>query len=195
MECGDSSPLSGEGFSLHRFCRWPWWNGADRPGWNPISQSMQWRERSPASIRALGGPFSGGTCLSGPSVKVGSSIRFHRGLKSRAKSGAKAPHSIWSAAIHRRFLVKALAFTGFAVGPGGTELTGRGGTRSPNPCNGGNVPRPPFVPWEVRFPEGPACRVRRTAIDDPSLLSGHDKRAPPTFSGGTCLSRPLCNVR
>ena len=36
---------------------------------------------------------------------------FTRGLKSRAKSGAKAPHSIWSAAIHRRFSVKALAFT------------------------------------------------------------------------------------
>jgi len=37
--------------------------------------------------------------------------RIWRGLKSRAQSGAKAPHSIWSAAIHRRFWVKALAFT------------------------------------------------------------------------------------
>ncbi|ASV73111.1 hypothetical protein THTE_0509 [Thermogutta terrifontis] len=36
-------------------------------------------------------------------MNVGSSIRFRRGLKSRAESGAKAPHSIWSAAIHRRF--------------------------------------------------------------------------------------------
>jgi len=25
-------------------------------------------------------------------------------------------------------------------------------------------------------------------------LLGHDKRAPPTFSGGTCLSGPSCNV-
>jgi hypothetical protein len=49
--------------------------------------------------------------LSGPRLNVRSSIAFRRGLKSRAESGAKAPHSIWSAAIHRRFLVKALAFT------------------------------------------------------------------------------------
>ncbi|WP_297033842.1 hypothetical protein, partial [Thermogutta sp.] len=40
---------------------------------------------------------------------------FRRGLKSRAESGAKAPHSIWSAAIHRRFSVKALAFTTLAL--------------------------------------------------------------------------------
>ena len=40
---------------------------------------------------------------------------FRRGLKSRAESGAKAPHSIWSAAIHRRFTVKALAFTNLAL--------------------------------------------------------------------------------
>jgi hypothetical protein len=36
---------------------------------------------------------------------------LRRGLKSRADSGAKAPHSIWSAAIYRRFSVEALAFT------------------------------------------------------------------------------------
>ena len=36
----------------------------------------------------------GGTCLSGPSFNVGSSIAFSRGLKSRAESGAKAPHSM-----------------------------------------------------------------------------------------------------
>ncbi|GIX01653.1 MAG: hypothetical protein KatS3mg112_0590 [Thermogutta sp.] len=57
----------------------------------------------------------GGTRSSGPSFDIGSSIAFRRGLKSRAESGAKAPHSIWSAAIHRRFLVKALAFTTLAV--------------------------------------------------------------------------------
>ncbi|GIX01455.1 MAG: hypothetical protein KatS3mg112_0392 [Thermogutta sp.] len=37
----------------------------------------------------------GGTCLSRPPFNVGSSIAFRRGLKSRAESGAKAPHSIW----------------------------------------------------------------------------------------------------
>ncbi|ASV72991.1 hypothetical protein THTE_0389 [Thermogutta terrifontis] len=36
----------------------------------------------------------GGTCLSGPPFNVGSSIAFHRGLKSRDESGAKAPHSM-----------------------------------------------------------------------------------------------------
>ncbi|GIX01853.1 MAG: hypothetical protein KatS3mg112_0790 [Thermogutta sp.] len=40
---------------------------------------------------------------------------LRRGLKSRAESGAKAPHSIWSAAIYRRFWVKALAFTTSAI--------------------------------------------------------------------------------
>jgi hypothetical protein len=70
--------------------------------------------------------------LSGPFVNVRSWIPFQRGLKSRAESGAKAPHSIWSAAIHRRFSVKALVFT--------TVLSARlarqrpvGGTRSSNP--------------------------------------------------------------
>ncbi|ASV73406.1 hypothetical protein THTE_0804 [Thermogutta terrifontis] len=58
--------------------------------------------------------FLGGTCLSRPPFDVGWSIAFRRGLKSRAESGAKAPHSIWSAAIHRRFFVKALAFTTLA---------------------------------------------------------------------------------
>gem|GEM_PF-3147767 len=35
-----------------------------------------------------------GTCVSGPSFNVRLSIVFRRGLKSRAKSGAKAPHSM-----------------------------------------------------------------------------------------------------
>jgi len=41
--------------------------------------------------------------------------------KSRVESGAKAPHSmecgdlLWSAAIYRRFAVKALAFTNLGV--------------------------------------------------------------------------------
>ncbi|ASV76944.1 hypothetical protein THTE_4343 [Thermogutta terrifontis] len=65
----------------------------------------------------LSGPFfsegracqvhiSGGTCLSGPFVNVRSWIPFQRGPKSR---------TLWSAAIHRRFLVKALAFTTLAL--------------------------------------------------------------------------------
>jgi hypothetical protein len=65
----------------------------------------------------LSGPFfsegracqvhiSGGTCLSRPPFNVGLSISFHRGLKSR---------TLWSAAIHRRFIVKALAFTTLAL--------------------------------------------------------------------------------
>ena len=52
--------------------------------------------------------------MSRPSFNVRSSIAFRRGLKSLVESGAKAPHSIWSAAIHRRFWVKALAFTTLA---------------------------------------------------------------------------------
>ncbi|ASV74717.1 hypothetical protein THTE_2115 [Thermogutta terrifontis] len=43
----------------------------------------------------MSGPFPlGGACLSGASFNVRSSIAFHRGLKSRAESGAKAPHSM-----------------------------------------------------------------------------------------------------
>ena len=78
----------------------------------------------------------GGTCLSGPPLNVGSSIPFCRGLKSRAESGAKAPHSIWSAAIHRRFLVKALAFTNLPSARMARRPIG-GGTRPSNPHNGG----------------------------------------------------------
>jgi len=53
--------------------------------------------------------------LSRPPITVCSSITFRRRLKSRAESGAEAPHSIWSAAIYRRFSVKALAFTTVAL--------------------------------------------------------------------------------
>ena len=72
--------------------------------------------------------FLGGTRLSGPPFNARSSIPFYRGLKSRVKSGAKAPHSMecgdlsWSAAIYRRFSVKALAFTNLAVDPDGNEV-------------------------------------------------------------------------
>jgi len=60
-----------------------------------------------------------------------------------------------------------------------------------------NGPTPPEGP----FPEGPACRVRRTPIDYPSILTGHDKRAPPTFFRRHLLVRsispegPACQVR
>ncbi|ASV73075.1 hypothetical protein THTE_0473 [Thermogutta terrifontis] len=42
----------------------------------------------------LSGPLVGGTCLSRPPPNVRSSIGVHRGLKSRAERGAKAPHSM-----------------------------------------------------------------------------------------------------
>jgi len=55
---------------------------------------------------------------------------------------------------------------------------------------------------QVRLLEGPARQVRSIPIDDPSLLTGHDKRAPPILLvGGTCLSGPFfsegraCHVR
>ena len=55
--------------------------------------------------------------------------------------------------------------------------------------SGGTRLSGPFIP------EGRACRVRRTPIDNPSVFTGHDERAPPKYPGGTCLSRPPCNVR
>ncbi|ASV72963.1 hypothetical protein THTE_0361 [Thermogutta terrifontis] len=58
----------------------------------------------PSSSGTTGVPLRpfGGTRLSGPPFNVGSSIPFHRGLKSRAESGAKAPHSIFEAGHDRR---------------------------------------------------------------------------------------------
>jgi len=82
---------------------------------DPLVRSFFRRDRLVGSAFSEGPAcrvrFFGGTRLSGPPTNVGSSIAFAGGLKSRAESGAKAPHSIWSAAIHRRFWVKALAFT------------------------------------------------------------------------------------
>ena len=51
------------------------------------------------------------------------------------------------------------------------------------------------------FSEGPACQVRLFRIDRSLWFRGHDKRAPPKSSGGTCLSGPFfpegraCHVR
>jgi len=45
----------------------------------------------------------------------------------------------------------------------------------------------------VRWLEGPACRVRKTTLDDPSRFIWRDKHAPPP-PGGTCLSGPPRNV-
>jgi len=61
--------------------------------------------------------FLGGTRLSRPSFDLGSSIPFRRGLKSRAESGAKAPHSILGTGHDKR-------------APG--RLIGRRGGRSSN---------------------------------------------------------------
>jgi len=119
------------------------------------------------------------------------------------------------------------------VGPHGTTITGRGGTRPSNSHNGGphnwrdllvrsffssvdnpfrsagttSVPlRPSEQPFSagpvsegrachVRFPsEGPARQVRFSTLDDPPQFIGPEKRVPPTF-GGTCLSRPPFDVR
>ena len=95
---------------------------------------------------------------------------FRRGLKSRAESGAKAPHSIWSAAIHRRFLVKALAFTTLAL------------IRIKTEYRSGWNPTLQSMPWKeaftVPFRDGLRCR-------------GHDKRAPPEHPS----EGPACQVR
>ncbi|ASV74124.1 hypothetical protein THTE_1522 [Thermogutta terrifontis] len=53
--------------------------------------------------------------MSRPSFNVRSSIAFRRGLKSLVESGAKAPHSIWSAAIHRRFFGEGFSLHNLAV--------------------------------------------------------------------------------
>ncbi|ASV76994.1 hypothetical protein THTE_4393 [Thermogutta terrifontis] len=48
--------------------------------------------------------------MSGPSFNVGSSIPFRRGLKSRAESGAEAPHSTYE--VHWLTLDDLSHFTG-----------------------------------------------------------------------------------
>jgi len=48
---------------------------------------------------------------------------------------------------------------------------------------------------QVRPSEGPACRVRRTMLDYPSRLRGHDRHAPPNvFSNASQVRVPktLC---
>ena len=126
----------------------------------------------------------GGTRLSGPPLDVGSSIFFSRGLKSRAESGAKAPHSIWSAAIHRRFSVKALAFTTLPL----TEFC-----RDRDKC--ALVGAIHELPLQRRRDVLVTSAVLRWII--PSHLAGHDKRAPPNdFSEGrACRVRPLGGTR
>jgi|GEM_PF-2463276 hypothetical protein len=133
----------------------------------------------------VGGPFSGGTCLSrpfffggtcssGPPYNVRSSIAFHRGLKSHAESGAKAPHSIrcgdlWSAAIYRRFSVKALAFTSLGAGPDG------------NGVPVGVEPDPAIRATERRFPLArprQACPLRFTGRCERSPSKGLEGLSP-----------------
>ncbi|GIX02663.1 MAG: hypothetical protein KatS3mg112_1600 [Thermogutta sp.] len=123
-------------------------------------------------------PF-GGTRLSGPPSDVASSIAFRRGLKSRGESGAKAPHSIWSAAIHRRFLVKALAFTTLAL------------AMFCHDHESALVGAIHELPLQRR--RDPLCRgpVFGTPMDNPSPSTGHDKRAPPKNVGGTYVSGPF----
>jgi len=47
--------------------------------------------------------------LSGPPFKIRASTAFHRGLKSLAESGAKAPHSICGAGDDKRAPPKAFS--------------------------------------------------------------------------------------
>ena len=84
------------------------------------------------------------------------------------KAGLK-PRTPWSAAIHRRFSVKALVFTTlplamFCHNHESTPLVGAIH----------ELPQPTS--------EGPACRVRRSTFDRPFRLTGHDQRAPPKFT-------------
>ncbi|GIX01854.1 MAG: hypothetical protein KatS3mg112_0791 [Thermogutta sp.] len=125
--------------------------------------------------------YFGGTFSEGPAcqvrfrrdVPVTSVIQrwmihcLRRGLKSRAESGAKAPHSIWSAAIHRRFWVKALAFTTSAI-----ALF----SRAPDKC--------PLVgaihELPLHYRRDPLVgSVEFIRLMHPSPFPGHDKRAPP----------------
>ena len=175
MECGDSSPLFGEGFSLHHLALGP--DGTTmtgRSGTRPSNPSNG-RTRSRASIHALSGASSGrtrssgplahvrssirfhrarqacpsekfrrdvpvtsvssrrdlllrsvfgGTCLSRPLFDVGQSIAFRRGLKSRAESGAKAPHSMECGDSSPLF-GEGFSLHHPVLGPDGTTMTGR----------------------------------------------------------------------
>jgi len=133
----------------------------------------------------VGSVYLGGTCLSRPLFNVGSSIPFRRGPKSRAESGAKAPHSIWSAAIYRRFLVKALAFTtlAFTVSCRDHEI----------PLVGA-IHELPLQRRRALFRRDPLVR---SATQDSIIhgLSPGTTSVPLRPLGGTRLSRPPFNAR
>ena len=95
---------------------------------------QRWIIDSPSSGTTSVPLHLGETCLSGPPFNVGSSIAFHRGLKSRVESGAKAPHSMECGDSSPLFC-EGFSLHNLAVDPDGTELTGRGGTGPCNPCN------------------------------------------------------------
>ncbi|ASV73365.1 hypothetical protein THTE_0763 [Thermogutta terrifontis] len=144
--------------------------------------------------------------MSGPSFNVRSSIAFRRGLKSRAESGAKAPHSMECGDSSPLF-GEGFSLHNLAVGSDRTTMTGRGGTRPSNPHNRDPhswrdlLVRGPLsydgqsiavlrarqaCPSDL-FPEGPACQVRRSTLDHqflvrPSIIN--------SFSPGT-TSVPL----
>ncbi|ASV73022.1 hypothetical protein THTE_0420 [Thermogutta terrifontis] len=127
----------------------------------------------------FGGTFFGGTRLSGPFVNIRCSIAFRRGLKSRGESGAKAPHSIWSAAIYRRFPVKASAFTTlpmavFCRNHGSAPLVGAI-HEWPNKIGGTCSSRPSFnVGSSVAFRRGLKSRAESGAKAPHSI----SRRAP-----------------
>ncbi len=78
MECGDSSPPFGEGFSLHNLPVGPARTTITDRGGTRASNPSNGRTRSRAPIHALSGASSGRTRSSGPLAHVRSSIRSHR---------------------------------------------------------------------------------------------------------------------
>ncbi|ASV72792.1 hypothetical protein THTE_0190 [Thermogutta terrifontis] len=105
----------------------------------------------------LSGPPLGKTRLSGPSFNVRSSAPLQRGLKSRAESGAKAPHSIQCGDLSPLFS-EGFSLHNLTVDPD---------------VNGVPVGWKPFLQsmqWMDAF---------TVSNRDAFNYSGHDKRAPP----------------
>jgi len=86
--------------------------------------------------------FLGGTRLSGPLFDVGLSIPLYRGLKSRAESGAEAPHSMECGDLSPLFS------EGFSLHNLGVDLDGNG-------LPVGVEPDPPRRPPDCPVPPGP----------------------------------------
>jgi len=128
MECGDSSPLFGEGFSLHNLAVGP-------DGTEPSN------------------PFLGltpSTACNGGTRSTASRETHETGLTGRG-------HPILQSTQRRAPLVRSAFSTWMShrLSPGTTS-----------------------VPLRLVFPEGPACRVRLSPVDDTPRFPGHCKRSP-----------------